>query len=74
MLEVEETKTVPRNCNEKNITYKTQYFYILLGFLLIIIRLLITVSIYCYLIKYWAQQKHLLPFHVKNDKIREVLY
>ena len=36
---------------------------ILLDFLLIMIALLITASIYCYLIKYRAKQKHLLPFH-----------
>ena len=40
------------NFNEKNATCKTQNFYILLGFLLITIGLLIAVSIYCYLIKY----------------------
>ena len=43
-----ETKTL----NEKEITYKTEKFYILLTFLLIIIALLIAVSIYCYLITY----------------------
>ena len=36
----------------KNKTYKTQNLYILLAFLLITIALLITVSIYCYMIKY----------------------
>ena len=41
---------------------KTQSSYFLLGFLLIIIALLIAVSIYCYLIKYRATQKHLLLF------------
>ena len=41
----EETKAIPTNCNEKNITYKIQNFYILLPFLLITIALLITVSI-----------------------------
>ena len=34
-------------------------FYILLAFLLITIALSIAVSIYCYLIKYQAKQKHL---------------
>ena len=34
----------------------------------------IAVSIYCYLIKYRAKQKHLLPFHVTNNELREVLY
>ena len=54
----EEIKTIPTNFNEKNITCKTQNFYILLAFLLITITLLIAVSIYCYLIKYQAKQKH----------------
>ena len=59
----EEIKTIPTNFNEKNITFKTQSFYILLASLLITISLLIAVSIYCYLIRYWAKQKHLLPCH-----------
>ena len=66
----EEAKTVPTNFNEKKVACKTQNSYILLAFLLISIALLIAVSIYCYLIKYRANQKHLLPFH---DTI-EVLY
>ena len=41
----EKTKTVPTNFNQKNITCKTQSFYILLAFLLITIALLIGVSI-----------------------------
>ena len=57
IIEVEKT-----NFNEKNITCKTQNFFILLGFLLITISLLIAVSVYCHLMKYWAKQKHLLPF------------
>ena len=48
----EKTKTFSKSFNEKNITYKTQNFYILLTFLLIITTLLIAVSIYCYLINY----------------------
>ena len=46
-----------------------QKFYILLAFLLITIALLISVSIYCYLIKYRAKQKkRLSPFHdTKNE-------
>ena len=60
--QVEEIKTVPTSFNEKNITSKTQSFYILLAFLLITITLFIAVSIYCYLIKYRAKQKHLLQF------------
>ena len=70
----EETKTIPTNFNEKNITCKTQNFYILFASLLITISLLIAVSIYCYLIKHRAKQKHLLPFHFTNYEQREVLY
>ena len=61
------------NSNEKNLTCKTQNFYILLAFLSIIIALLVAVSIYCYLIKYQAKQKHLLPFHNTNNKLKEAL-
>ena len=43
------------NFNEKNITCKTQSFFILLTFLLIGITLLIAVSIYCYLTNYRLQ-------------------
>ena len=63
----EETKT---NFNEEKAARKTQNFYILLAFLLITIALLIAVSIYCYLIKYRAKQKHLLPFH--TTKLKQV--
>ena len=44
------------NFNEKKATCKTQNFYILLAFLLITIALLIAVSIYCYLVKHWANK------------------
>ena len=47
----DKTKTVSKNFNEKNITFKTQNLYISLAFLLNTITLLINVSIYCYLIK-----------------------
>ena len=67
----EEIKTIPTHFNEKNITCKTQSFYILLTFLLITITLLIAVSIYCYLIKYRAKQKHLLPFHDTKLKVNQ---
>ena len=50
------------NFIEKKATCKTQNLYILLVFLLITTALLITVSISCYLIKYQAKQKDLLPF------------
>ena len=61
-----------KNFNEKNITCKTQSFYILLTLLLITITLLIAVSIYCCLIKYHEKQKHLLPFH--NTKLKTSQY
>ena len=48
----EETKTISRNFNEKKETCKTQNFYILLAFILITVKILIAVNIYCYLIKY----------------------
>ena len=41
---------------------RKQNFYFLPALLLITIALLMAVSIYCYLIKYQAKQKHLLPF------------
>ena len=34
----------------------------------------ITVSIYCYLIKYQAKQKYLLPFHTTNNEFKEFMY
>ena len=57
------------NFNEKKATRKMQNFYILLAFLLITIALLLTVSIYCHLIKYLAKQKHLLLFRNTNNGI-----
>ena len=68
------TKTILTNFNEKKATCKTQNFYILHAFLLITIALLIAVSIYCYLIKYQAKQKHLLPFHFTNNKLKDIIY
>ena len=73
-LKDEETKTFPTNFNEKNITYKTQNLYILLIVLLITITLLIAVSIYCYLIKYRAKRKYLLPFHSTSEQLKEPIY
>ena len=67
-------QSVPTNFNEKFITCKTQYFYILLVFLLITIALFIAVNIYCYLLKYRAKQKYLLPFHTTNNKLKEIIY
>ena len=68
-----ETKTIPTNFIEKKAICKTQNFYILRAFLLITIALLIAVSIYCYLIKYQSKQKHLLPFHFTNNKLKEIM-
>ena len=68
--EIIETYDEETNFNEKKPTCKTQKFYILLAFLLITIALLIAVSIYCYLIKYGAKQKHLLPFQFANNKLK----
>ena len=54
----------------KNVTSKTQDFYILLAFILITVALLIAVSIYCCLIKFGT--KYLLPF--RDTKIKTNLY
>ena len=69
----EEIKTVTTKFNEKNAICKTRNLYILFAFLLITIALLIAVSIWCYLIKYKAKQKQLLPFFVKKNELKEVL-
>ena len=61
-------KETKANFNEESAACKTQNFYILLAFLLITIAFLIAVSIYCYMIKYRAKQKHLLPFHYTKLK------
>ena len=70
----------------KKTTCKTQDFFILFAFLLMTIALSLAVSVYCYFLKYWPKQKHLLPFldkkndlrnkniHPNNIKIDEKLY
>ena len=63
----DETKTNPTTC-------KTQHFYILLALLLMTVGLLIVGRIYCYLIKYQAKRKHLLPFHFTNNELKEIIY
>ena len=68
----EETKT--SKFNEKNTTYERQVLFILLTVLLITIAILIVVSNYCYVIKYQAKQKHILPFHVTYNKLKENMY
>ena len=67
-------QTIPTNFNEKKATCKMQNFYILVEFLLLTIALMIAVSIYCYLIKYRAKQKHLLPFYITNNELKEIIY
>ena len=59
---------------KKKATWKTQNFYIFLAFLLITTELLIACSIYCYLAKYRAKRKHVLPFYDTNNQLRQVLY
>ena len=49
-------------------------FYILLAFLSITKKLLVAVSIYCYLIKYGVMQKHLLHFYVTNSELKEIMH
>ena len=68
------TKTIPTDSKEKKVNCKTKNVYIFLIDLLITIALLITFSIYYYLIKYQVKQKHLLPYHATNNKLKEVLY
>ena len=62
------------NLNEKRLICKMKFFYGLLTFLLITIVLLIAVSIYCFLIRYQANQAHLLSYHVTNMKLEEVWF
>ena len=70
----EETETISTNFKRKNVTFRTQNLYNLLAFLLTTITLLRVVSIYFYLIKYQAKQKHLLPFHNTTNELKEVMY
>ena len=67
-------ETVTANFYEKKAFCKMQNFDILFVLLLTTIALLIAVSIYCYLRKYRAKQKHLLPFHDTNTELKQVLY
>ena len=65
-------KTITKTFIEKNVLRKTNSFDILLAFF--IIRRLIAVSIYCQLMRYKTKQKHLLPFHVTNNELKEIMY
>ena len=58
----------------KKVACNTRNFYILLAFLLITKVVLIAASIYCYMIKYKSKQKHLLPYYVTNNELKEVIY
>ena len=69
---VEKIKTALTNFNEKNPLQNTKFLYFI-TFLLITMVLLIAVSIYCYLIKYQAKQRHFLPFHVTNTSQRNFI-
>ena len=57
---------------QKKTVCKTKHFYFLLAFLLITMTLLMSVSIYCYLLKYRAKQKHLL--RDKNNELKQILF
>ena len=65
----EEIKSISTNFNKKNTTFKAQNFCILLVFLLITIALLIAICIYCYLMNYRANQKHLLSY--RDTKLKQ---
>ena len=55
-----ETKTIPKNFNEKKAFCKTQNLYILLAFLLITIALLITVCLYLLLSEISSKTKRFI--------------
>ena len=58
---------------KRKATCKAQNLYVLLEFLLITIVLLTADSTYCYFIKYQVK-KHLLPFQVTNNELKEIMY
>ena len=62
------TKNVPtKTLSTKSIS---KYFYILLTFF---IALFIAVRIYRYFIKHQAKEKHLLSYHFRTKRLKEVL-
>ena len=63
----EKINTIPTNFNKKKASCKMQSLYVLVAFLLITIALFIAISIQCYLLKYQAKQKRLLPLHGTNN-------
>ena len=68
--EIIESYNEERNFDEKKQPVNRKISIFLLAFLLISIALLIAVSIYCHLIKYQAKT---LPFHVTNNKLKEIM-
>ena len=59
------------NFNEKeNITCKAQTFYISLALLWIITALLVSPTIYCYLIKYREKQKNIY-YHLMTQNLKK---
>ena len=60
IIDVEETKTVTTNFNEK---MKPE--------ILLALYIIDTVSIYCYLIEYRTKQ---LPYYITNNNFNKVLY
>ena len=66
------SETVPTNFNEKMVDCKMKNLSILLVFLLNTRALLITVSIYFYLIKHRSKQKQLLPYHDTSNKFKGI--
>ena len=59
------TKAAPTNFNKK-VSCKIENFYIFMTILLI------TIAIYCYLIKHQPQQKILLPYYSTSNKLKEI--
>ena len=74
---IEKTKSIPTNFIEEKMSCKTKNNYILFAFLLITKALLITGSIYCFLIKF-IKKFILLPdniyCHVKKNFVLIIYY
>ena len=67
---IEERKTFTTIEKQKKWEKTKKNFYIWHTFLLITMAWLIAVNIYCYLIKYKAKRKHLLPFYFTNNELK----
>ena len=59
---IDTAKAVATNFKKIKVTCKKKKFAYFACLLLITITLFVVVSIYCYLIKYQAKQKHLVPY------------